>query len=151
LPANLTNVTAIAVGGEYSGDHDLALKSDGTVVAWGSNKTGQSNEPAGLTNVIAVSAGANHSLALERDGTVVAWGDNSAGQCNVPQGLTNVIAIAAGGLSSAAIVNQPTASLLSAPPLAIHRVWRLAFLILVLIIVGLFWFVTHRKRNTSAV
>ena len=49
--------------------HDLALKRDGTIVAWGD----LTNVPPGLTNVIAVAAGGYHNLALQRDGNVVAW------------------------------------------------------------------------------
>ena len=48
--------------------------ASGTVVAWGDNTFGQSSVPAGLTNVIAISGGAEHTLALKADGTVVAWG-----------------------------------------------------------------------------
>jgi len=83
--------------------HVLSLRSDGTVVAWGNNNSGQCDVPAGLSNVVAVSAGANHSLALRSDGTVVAWGDNSKGQCNVPSGLSGVVAIAAGKEHSLAL------------------------------------------------
>jgi hypothetical protein len=51
-----TRFTAIAAG--YG--HSLALKTDGTVVGWGSSV------PEGLTNVIAIAAGGGHSLALIR-------------------------------------------------------------------------------------
>ena len=54
--------------------HNLALKNDGTVVAWGENCYGQATVPAGLSGVVAIAAGALHSLALKNDGTVVAWG-----------------------------------------------------------------------------
>ena len=73
MPADLSDVTAIAAGFGYS----LALKSDGTVVAWGSNARGQASVPAGLSGVTAIAAGYYHSLALKSDGTVVAWGDNT--------------------------------------------------------------------------
>ena len=46
-------VPAIAEGR----NHSLALKSDGTVVAWGSNGAGQINVPAGLSDVTAIAAG----------------------------------------------------------------------------------------------
>ena len=49
----------------------LALKADGTVVAWGANGSGQATVPNGLCNVIAVSAGGLFSMALESNGTVV--------------------------------------------------------------------------------
>ncbi len=108
-PAGLTNVVAIAAG-EF---HSLALRSDGTVVAWGSNYApgswgswvyaGQSVVPADLTNVVAIAAGDYHSLALKADGTVVAWGWNGSSQSTVPAGLSGVVAIAAGGYHSLAL------------------------------------------------
>jgi hypothetical protein len=64
VPTGLSNV--VALSGE---DHSLALKSDGTVVAWGRNKDGQADVPAGLSNVVAISAGGYHSLALRSKGT----------------------------------------------------------------------------------
>ena len=39
----LQDVTAIAAGGY----HSLALRADGTVVAWGSNSSGQLEHPPG--------------------------------------------------------------------------------------------------------
>jgi alpha-tubulin suppressor-like RCC1 family protein len=74
-PPGLSNVVAISAGGHYS----LALKSDGTVVAWGSDSANQCKIPEGLSNVIAIAAGGNHNLALKSDGTVVAWGTNLYG------------------------------------------------------------------------
>ena len=67
-----------------------------SVVAWGDNSYGQTNVPAGLSNVVAVSAGGYHNLALRADGTVVAWGLNNTGLTNVPVGLSNVVAVSAG-------------------------------------------------------
>jgi hypothetical protein len=75
----------------------LALKSDGTVVAWGGNNYGESNVPTGLSDVIAISEGTYFSLALKSDGTVVGWGDDSSGATDIPTGLAGVTAIAAGG------------------------------------------------------
>lgn len=110
-PPGLDSVIAIAAGAS----HSLALKKDGTVVAWGSNHAGQSEVPAGLYGVIAVSASAGgyHSLALKSDGTVVAWGSNHtdgeySGQSAVPAGLHGVIAIAAGGNHSLALKKDGT-------------------------------------------
>jgi len=74
---------AIAAGGW----HTVALKPDGTVVAWGVNDEGQCNVPSDLKNIIAIAAGAWHTVALRQDGTVVAWGGNASDQCNVPQEL----------------------------------------------------------------
>jgi alpha-tubulin suppressor-like RCC1 family protein len=98
LPVALTNAVAVAAGAQ----HNLALRRDGTVVAWGA--AGLTNVPPGLSNVVAISAGGDHSLALKADGNVVAWGQtNSTGQTNVPNSLSNVVAIAAGGTFNLAL------------------------------------------------
>ncbi len=111
-PPDLSNVVVIAAGAQ----HGLALKSDGSVVAWGNNSFGQTNVPAGLDSVVAIAAGDYHSLALRADGTVVAWGNNSKGQTNVPAGLTNVAAVFAGPDYSTAIVGESPPTLLTQPP-----------------------------------
>jgi alpha-tubulin suppressor-like RCC1 family protein len=89
----LGGVAAIAVG--YT--HSLALRSDGSAIAWGDNSTGQLGNPTAtnslapvsvlgiggsgtLTGVVSVAGGAAHSLALLSGGGIVAWGENSAGQ-----------------------------------------------------------------------
>jgi alpha-tubulin suppressor-like RCC1 family protein len=92
--------TALAAG-QY---HSLALRSDGTVAAWGDNTYGQTTPPAGLSNVVAIAARSFHNLALRGDGTVVAWGD----QTTIPAGLSNVVAIAAGGSHSLALSSDGT-------------------------------------------
>ncbi|MDD5530134.1 MAG: FlgD immunoglobulin-like domain containing protein [bacterium] len=87
----LTNVIAISAGGGY--DYSLALKSDGTVWAWGSNSNGELGigssdfsphstpvQTSLLTSTIAISAGAFHSLTLKSDSTVWAFGLNNYGQ-----------------------------------------------------------------------
>jgi uncharacterized delta-60 repeat protein len=86
--------------------HSLALRADGTVVAWGDNYYGQTNVPAGLTNAVAIAAGYYHSLALRADGTVVAWGKNGSGQTTVPAGLTSAVAIAAGDYHTLALIGN---------------------------------------------
>jgi HEAT repeat protein len=103
LPYEYTTADPVMIGGQpldnvialacSAGGCALALKRDGTVVAWGPDYDGLTEPPAGLTNVIAIAPG----LALKRDGTVVAWGNNLFGQTSVPDGLSNVVAIAAGG------------------------------------------------------
>ncbi|AEG14452.1 Ig domain protein group 2 domain protein [Desulfofundulus kuznetsovii DSM 6115] len=101
----------IAAGGARS----LAIKSDGTVWAWGGTPVPVQN----LTGVVAVEAGSFYSLALKSDGTVWAWGDNYYGQLGdgtttnryTPvqvQNLTGVVAIAAGGGHSLALKSDGT-------------------------------------------
>jgi hypothetical protein len=54
---------------------NLALREDGTVVAWGySGNIEPLLVPENLTNVSSISAGDQYSLALKRDGTIVFWG-----------------------------------------------------------------------------
>ncbi len=97
-------VQAIAAGR----NHNLALLTNGTVVAWGDNSFGQASPPSNLTNVVAVTAGYLHSAALCSNGTVMVWGDNTFGQTNVPSGLSNVVAIAAGDFHTLALLANGT-------------------------------------------
>lgn len=103
VPADLTNVIALAAG-DY---HVLALRSDGSVVAWGGNEFfyGETNVPSNLSNVVSIAAGSSHSLALKRDGSVVMWGRTmSGGISNVPPQATNVAALALGPGAEHALV-----------------------------------------------
>lgn len=89
--APLSGVNAIAAGEV----HSLALRQDGTLLAWGRNSLGQLGNPTTVerfpvpvlddaarpvTGIVAISAGSNHSLALRADGTVLSWGLNLDGQ-----------------------------------------------------------------------
>jgi len=77
-PAGLSDVSAVGVG---SADN-LALRTDGTVVAWGARGTGTI-----WSNAVAVAIGSDWSFALITNGTVV------AGNSSLPNGLTNVTAL----------------------------------------------------------
>ncbi len=105
VPPDLTNAVAMSAS-----SHVLALRSDSTVTAWGLNDYGQATLPAGLSNVVAVSAGSRHSLALKADGQVIAWGYDFGGWglTNVPVDLTNAVAIAAGSLHNLALRSDGT-------------------------------------------
>lgn len=90
---------AIAAGHVQS----LALRTDGTVVAWGDMIGLPFPGPTVLTNVSAIAAGAEHNLALMDDGTVFAWGQNLEGQLDVPPNLIKAKSIAAGAYHNLAM------------------------------------------------
>jgi hypothetical protein len=101
VPPNATNVIALAAGDS----HCLALRADGTVVAWGSNSSGQTNVPSDLTNAVSIAAGSHHSLALRSDGMVTIWGQIFGSSANyVPPEATNVVALALGPGAQHALV-----------------------------------------------
>ena len=74
--------------------HTIGLKSAGTVVATGSNVSGQCDVDE-WEDIMAISVGAAHTVGLKAEGTVVATGNNSNGQCDVG-GWKDIIAISAG-------------------------------------------------------
>jgi alpha-tubulin suppressor-like RCC1 family protein len=110
----LSSGTVIAGGGA----HSLAIKTDGTVWAWGKNGYGQLGDGtiidrhapvqvSGLTGVFIAIAGGGflvddgHSLALRNDGTVWAWGENVWGQLGdgtTTERHTPVQVVGAGGI-----------------------------------------------------
>jgi len=118
-----SGVTQVSAGYE----HGLALKTDGTVWAWGGNNYGELGagtnalqslpvQVPGLTGVTQVAAGSGFELALRSDGTVWAWGCNTFGQLGIGMefsasaavpvqvpGLKNVIAVTAGYFSAAVL------------------------------------------------
>ncbi len=133
LVPGLNCVVSVAAGGH----HSVALRADGTVWTFGRNDFGELGRPQstavrigatladptpapvqGLSNVIAIAAGASHTLALRSDGTVWAFGWNWFGQLGTatnnrtnvananPQpvpGLNRITSVAAGGSHSLAV------------------------------------------------
>lgn len=120
----LSDVVAISSKGVTA----YALRSSGTVWAWGSNEYGQlgtgSTHPRhstvpvqvrGLTGVTAISSNGDSAYALRSDGTVWAWGENDYGELGdgthehrsrpvLVVGLRGVTAIAAGIIAGYAMV-----------------------------------------------
>ena len=90
--------------------HALALKTNGSVVAWGSNTDGESTVPASaLSGVIAIAAGGGHSLAVKTNGSIIPWGRNVEGQTTVPaEAMSGVIAVEGGIINSLALKNDGT-------------------------------------------
>ena len=85
--APVYDYTSIASGSA----HSVAVRTDGTLWAWGRNTSGQLGDGSGSnqdepvqvgtgTDWEMVAAGANHSLAIKTDGTLWAWGNNTNGQ-----------------------------------------------------------------------
>jgi len=136
----LTDIVDVAAGA--SANHSLALKSDGTVYAWGKGDHGQlgihSNNDhtipyqvhgpdnvGYLYGITKVAAGANFSLALKSDGTVWAWGEGGHGQLGIHSNndhtipyqvhgpgnvgyLTDIVDVAAGQQHSLALRDDGT-------------------------------------------
>lgn len=128
----LTNVIDIAAGRT----HALAVRSDGTVWAWGTNGSHELGDGTltyrsvakpvpGLRNIVSVAAGEESSYALSADGKVYVWGRNDHGQAGsgqttygaginepaVPQlvpGLSNIVSIVSRQTSVMALQDDGT-------------------------------------------
>ena len=82
------NWQQISMGDYY---HTVAIKTNGTLWAWGSNANGQLGDGTTIDKISPiqigtdnrwkyVSAGMVNNIALKTDGTLWAWGENSVGQ-----------------------------------------------------------------------
>lgn len=119
----LNDVKQVAAGDA----HALAIKTDGTLWAWGQGAYGElgperyvSFVPVKIMdNVSQVAVGTNHSMAIKEDGTLWTWGKNDHGQLGngTLKGdsnptptyiMDNVSQIAAGWLHSLAIKRDGT-------------------------------------------
>jgi len=88
--ATFTDYFAFDTGHYYAG-HTLAIRTDGSLWAWGINNYGQLGDGTtmdssafvrvgGDNDWVTVSAGYTSSLAVKHDGSLWAWGNNSRGQ-----------------------------------------------------------------------
>lgn len=92
-PIQIGTLTDWAMASGGSGGHSLAVKTDGTLWAWGNRgqgRVGDGTNPSidvsspiqigTLTNWASVVASSDHSLAVKTDGTLWAWGDRGSGR-----------------------------------------------------------------------
>lgn len=90
-PTRLDATSAQAYAAVSSGEfHNLALKADGSLWAWGKNENGQLGNGTNVDETRPtrvgqgvyqqVSAGGAHSAAIDRDGGLWTWGQNTYGQ-----------------------------------------------------------------------
>lgn len=99
MVANLIGIVKLAAGGV----HNLAIKTDGSLWAWGRNAWGELGDgmptesmratPLRLgteNNWTSVAAGRYHSFALKTNGTLWAWGNNAFGQLGIGPGNSYV-------------------------------------------------------------
>lgn len=114
---NVQGAVAVAAGGA----DDAVLLSNGTVLAWGENRSGQLGDGtteekdvptpvAGLADVQAIALGGEsslggHLLALRTDGTVWAAGGNGHGQLGDGTTTNSSVAVRVSGLSGVSAVS----------------------------------------------
>jgi len=85
------SIWAYASAGAGAFGYSMAIKTDGTLWAWGNNGYGQlgnntkvdsnvSIQIGSDSNWLNVSAGMNHTVAVKTDGTLWTWGSNTSGK-----------------------------------------------------------------------
>ncbi len=92
-PVVVTTVSCFLTGISGGSQHSLGVRTDGSVLAWGQNSSGQLGDgtttshptpvqlsATSISSVSTVAAGDSFSLALKSDGTVWTWGFNGGGQ-----------------------------------------------------------------------
>lgn len=107
ISRSFTGIKQIAAGAT----HGLALKNDGTVIAWGNNSDGQLGlgntnyitYPIAIPNlsgVVQIIASYHSSFALMNDGTVKAWGNNTHGELGLGDTISRNTPSTIGNLSN---------------------------------------------------
>ena len=116
-----TNWASVSAGG----NHYMAIKTDGSLWAWGKTGSGELGDGTNTTkttptrvgtetNWKSVSAGSSHTMAIKADGSLWAWGWNVYGQLGdgtttqklIPTQISSDInwaSVSAGGISTMAI------------------------------------------------
>jgi len=100
--------TCISIGYSPDSSHIVGLKSDGKVVAVGSNGNGQCNTQQ-WRNIVSVSACSNFTAGLKSDGSLIITGGNSSGftQINIKDiamvslGDSHILVLRVGGFVDA--------------------------------------------------
>ena len=87
-------------------DHTVGLRTDGTVIAVGSNTFGQC-DVSSWRDIVAVSAGGCHTIGLKSDGTVVVVGWNQYDQCEVSE-WRDIVAVSAGDFHTIGLKSDGT-------------------------------------------
>ena len=90
--ASILRYTDVACGKEFA----LALKSDGTLAAWGDNMFSVCGRARELSSITQIACGQSHAAAVRNDATVVCWGFNGSGQTDTPAALRDVKQVACG-------------------------------------------------------
>ncbi|MAC26953.1 MAG: hypothetical protein CMH59_10815 [Myxococcales bacterium] len=105
MVAGLTNAIGLTVTADqdsgFDESHACALRSDGTVVCWGSSEEGQigvvaaaESTPqvvAGISDAVEIASGQDFSCARRAGGTVVCWGSQNLGRLG--NGMTTPAAV----------------------------------------------------------
>lgn len=92
-PMGLRGVVSLAAGSF----HAAALKTDGSVVAWGGNLDSVVSKTNGKTGIAAIAAAGVQTILLRRDSTVEVAGGQLTMVDQVPKGLSGIVAVASGG------------------------------------------------------
>ena len=116
VPQAVSTGLPLAAISNNSGTHELAVSTDGRLLSWGGNSSGQlgngntssTSVPALISSVpatagkvfVAVAALSDSSLALSADGKVFAWGLNNSGQLGNGTLTSSYVPVLVGGSSA---------------------------------------------------